>query len=281
MGGEQDIRKMGGLKKYMPVTYWTFLTGLLAISGIPIFSGFFSKDEILWQTFSSPLGGLPYYVITLITAGLTATYMGRMFCLTFLGENRSSHEVQHHLHESPLLMTAPLVVLALLSTVGGFLAVPHFMGGEVIHNFLEHSLEAIVPASLGHGTVAMEWALVVVSVLVGSSCLYGAYYLYILKAPKEQSMAEPRGFSAFLFNSYYLNEFYEATVIKPIHASSIFLWKVVDVVIVDGAVLLFGKASVFFGKTIRGAQTGSLEHYLIAMLLGTVVLLGVLLTKVL
>lgn len=280
MGGEQDIRKMGGLKKYMPVTYWTFLAGLLAISGIPIFAGFFSKDEILWQTFSSPLGGIPFYLVGLITAGLTATYMGRMFCLTFLGQNRSDEHTRHHLHESPALMTVPLVILAVLSTIGGFLSVPHFLGGDVFHNFLEHSLEEIVPANLGHGTAGMEWALMLVSVLVGSTCLYGAYHYYVKRPLKEKSLKDPQGFASFLAHSYYINEFYEAALIRPIHRLSVFLWKIVDVVIIDGAVLLMGRISVLAGRTVRVIQTGSLEHYLATMLLGTIVLLAVLLARI-
>lgn len=281
MGGEQDIRKMGGLKKYMPITFWTFLAGLLAISGIPIFAGFFSKDEILWQTFSSPLGGVPYYILGLVTAGLTATYMGRMFCLTFLGENRSSHEVRHHLHESPALMTVPLIVLGVLSVIGGFLSVPHFLSGGMIHNFLELSLESIVPANPGHGSEAMEWSLMFVSVLVGSGCLYGAFHFYVKKPSKQDSSKDAKGFAAFLYNSYYFNEAYEFAVIRPIYALSIFLWRVIDVVIIDGAVLLVGKISTLSGRTVRVIQTGSLEHYLASMLLGTIILLGILLAKIL
>ncbi|MGZ6359372.1 MAG: NADH-quinone oxidoreductase subunit L, partial [Bdellovibrionota bacterium] len=142
--GEQDMRKMGGLKDYMPITFWTFVAGTLAISGVPIWAGFFSKDEILWQTAAT--GNWPLYVIALATAGLTATYMGRLVVMTFLGKNRSSKHVREHLHESPLVMTIPLMVLAVLATFGGFLGLP----GE--HNYLEHSLRGIVPESLGHGS---------------------------------------------------------------------------------------------------------------------------------
>jgi NADH-quinone oxidoreductase subunit L len=275
--GEQDMRKMGGLKKYMPITYWTFVAGTLAISGVPIFSGFFSKDEILWQTFSSPLGGLPLYIIGLATAGLTATYMGRLVVMTFHGENRSSDHVRKHLHESPLVMTIPLMVLAVLATFGGFLSFPHFIGGNAIPNYLEHLLSGIVPANLGHGTHAMEWGLLGVSVVVALGCLYMANVLFSKKpeAQKEGPLTN------FLYNSYYLNEFYEATVVKPIYRASVFLWKFVDVVIIDGAVLLTAKVSQFSGKAMRVAHTGRLEHYLVGLMLGMILFMGILLVRVL
>ena len=274
-GGEQDMRKMGGLKKYMPITYWTFLAGTLAISGVPIFSGFFSKDEILWQTFSSPLGGLPLYIVGLATAGLTATYMGRLLCMTFLGENRSSHEVRHHLHESPPLITVPLIILAVLATFGGFLGVPHFMGGHAIPNYLDHLLEGIVPASQGHGTAAMEWGLMAISVIVALSCLYLAKVLF-LKKPEAR---EEGPLFSFLYNSYYLNEFYDAVIVRPVHALSVFLWKVIDVVVIDGAVLLTAKVSRLSGRTLRLIHTGRLEHYLMVLMFGMLVFLALTLAR--
>jgi NADH-quinone oxidoreductase subunit L len=268
-GGEQDMRKMGGLQKYMPITYWTFVVGTLAISGVPIFAGFFSKDEILWQTFSSPLGGLPLYIVGLATAGLTATYMGRLVCLTFLGKNRSTDEVRHHLHESPPLMTVPLIILAVLAAFGGFLGVPHFLGGHVVPDYLEHLLEGIVPASLGHGTLGMEWALMLVSVMVAGGCLFLAKTLFL---DKPESREEGPLF-AFLYNVYYLNEFYDAVIVRPIHAFSVFLWKVVDVIVIDGAVLLTAKVSKISGRTLRLMHTGRLEHYLTALMFGMLVFL--------
>lgn len=272
-GGEQDMRKMGGLKDYMPITFWTFVVGTLAISGVPIFSGFFSKDEILWQTFSSPLGGLPLYLIGLATAGLTAIYMGRLVCMTFLGKNRSSEEVRHHLHESPTVMTIPLIVLAVLAAFGGFLGIPHFMGGHAIPNYLEHLLAGIVPANLGHGTVALEWGLLFVSVAVAGTCLYAAYYLFIKKTVRQKDNA----LSVFLFNSYYLNEFYDSVFVKPIQAASTFLWKSVDVIVIDGAVLMTAKLSSLSGRTLRRIQTGKLEHYLFAFVAGLLLIFALIL----
>jgi NADH-quinone oxidoreductase subunit L len=275
--GEQDMRKMGGLKKYMPITYWTFVAGTLAISGVPIFSGFFSKDEILFQAFSSPLGGLPIYIIGLATAGLTATYMGRLVVMTFHGVNRSSEEVRHHLHESPLLMTIPLMILAVAATFGGFLGFPHFIGGHAIPNYLEHLLSGIVPANLGHGTLAMEWGLLLVSVAIALGCLYAAHLIFSKKPAEEKQGA----LTDFLYNSYYINELYETVFVRPLSKFSAFLWKVVDVLIIDGTVLLTAKASRLGGRTIRVIHTGRLEHYLAGLMVGMLVLMAVLIVRVL
>jgi NADH-quinone oxidoreductase subunit L len=275
--GEQDMRNMGGLKKYMPITYWTFVAGTLAISGVPIFAGFFSKDEILWQSFSSPAGGLPLYILGLATAGLTATYMGRLVVMTFHGANRSTEKVRHHLHESPPLMTIPLVVLGALATFGGFLGVPHFLGGHAFPNYLEHLLAGIVPDNLGHGTLGMEWGLMLVSVAVALSCLYAANVLFS-KKPESQVQTP---LTAFLYNSYYINELYEAVFVRPLQKLAIFLWKVIDVIVIDGAVLLTAKVSRLSGRTIRVIHTGRLEHYLAGLLLGMLVLMAVLVLRVL
>lgn len=287
MGGEQDIRKMGGLHKYMPITSITFGIGTLAIAGVPVFAGFFSKDEILWQAFASSHGGLPFYVISLITAGLTATYMGRLYCLTFLGENRSDHHTREHLHESPHLMTIPLIVLAVLSAFGGFLGFPHFIGGETIPNWIQHLLvPSVVVESHAHGSPAAEWGLMILSVIVGGSCLYGSYWYFLLRPEqakraktKAVEIAAPAGVTNFLANSYYLNELYDAAIVRPLQAVSTFLWKIVDVLLIDGAVLFSARIARLSGQFVRGVQTGVLEHYLAAMLLGLIGLAAVLLAK--
>ncbi len=270
MGGEQDMRKMGGLKDYMPITFWTFVVGTLAIAGVPIFSGFFSKDEILWQAFSSPLGSLPLYIVGLFTAGLTATYMGRLVCLTFFGANRSEEHTRKHLHESPWLMTVPLIVLAVLAAFGGFLGIPHLIGGESIPNLLEHLLMGVVPESLGQGSHGAEWGLMALSVLVACSCLYLAYRLYGQKLRPDPI---PKSVAKFLANSYYLNEAYEAIFVRPLAKLSHFLWKFIDVAMIDGAVLLTAKASAASGRILRTIQTGRLETYLIVFLGGAISLL--------
>lgn len=270
MGGEQDMTKMGGLKEYMPITFWTFAVGTLAIAGVPIFSGFFSKDEILWQTFSSPLGGIPLYILGLLTAGLTATYMGRLVCLTFLGKNRSDKETRDHLHESPYVMTVPLIILSILAAFGGFIGIPHMIGGDVVPNFLERALVGIVPESMGHGSHAAEWSLLILSVVTALSGLFLAYKLY---GEKFREDPIPSALKNFLSNSYYLNEAYDFIFVRPLNKFSHFLWRVIDVAVIDGAVLLSAKISNASGKILRTMQTGRLETYLLVFLGGTIFML--------
>lgn len=284
MGGEQDIRKMGGLHKYMPITSSTFAIGTLAISGVPVFAGFFSKDEILWQAFASSHGGIPFYLICLVTAGLTATYMGRLYCLTFLGENRSDKHTREHLHESPALMTAPLIVLAVLSTFGGFLGFPHFIGGDVIPNYLHHLLvPGVLVESHAHGSVYLEWGLLLLSVVVGGGCLYASYWHFILKGGDKKVAAEKgseaAGVRGFLFHSYRLNEAYEFSIVQPLLRFSKILWAKVDILLIDGAVLFAAKVARVSGQFLRGAQTGVLEHYLVAMVGGIILIFSFLALK--
>src|SRR2546427_7586031 len=140
MSGEQDMRKMGGLKDRMPTTFWTFLIATMAIAGTPLTAGFFSKDEILWKAYSSPFGGAGLWIIGVAGAGMTACYMFRQVFMTFFGETRADHEVAHHIHESPRSMTVPLIILAAGSILVGFLGVPEFLGGS---NRFEQWLEPV------------------------------------------------------------------------------------------------------------------------------------------
>jgi NADH-quinone oxidoreductase subunit L len=283
MGGEQDIRKMGGLHKYMPITSITFAIGTMAISGVPLFSGFFSKDEILWQAFASDHGSIIFYLISLATAGLTATYMGRLYCLTFLGENRSDHHTREHLHESPNVMTMPLVVLAFLSAFGGFLGFPHFIGGDTIPNWIQHLLvPSVVVESHAHGSLALEWGLLLVSVVVGLSGLYGAYWYFVVQRMagnknKQVEINTSEGVNSFLLNSYRLNEFYDLVIVRPLMKASDFLWRVIDVILIDGLVISMARIARVSGQFARGIQTGVLEHYVAAMVIGMITLAIVLL----
>ena len=276
-GGEQDMRKMGGLKNHLPITFWTFAIGTLAISGVPIFAGFFSKDEILWQTFASPMGGIGFYVVALATAGLTATYMGRLVVLTFLGKERLAPEVKKHLHESPPVMTIPLVVLAVLSTFGGFLSIPHFLGGESAKNYLEGILSGIVPANLGTGTHSAEWTLLIISVVVAVGSLFLSKALFLDKDPAKRTEGK---LTAFLYNSYYLNDLYDAAFVRPLGKLSAFFYRVIDTLVIDGAVNFTGKVSKLSGQTIRVVQTGRIEHYLGAVMVGMLALLALFLFRV-
>jgi NADH-quinone oxidoreductase subunit L len=169
-------------------------------------------------------------------------------------------------------MTIPLIILAVLATFGGFLSLPHVFG----HSYLNHILHGIVPESLGHGTVATELALMGLSVAVALGCLYLSYVLFLNKAEEKETP-----FTAFLYNSYYLNEFYDSVVVRPLNRLAIFLWKIVDVIVIDGAVLLTATVSRASGRTLRMIHTGRLEHYLAVLMVGMLVLMAILVTRVL
>jgi len=255
--GEQDIRKMGGLKKHMPTTYWTFLAATLAISGIPIFAGFFSKDEILGKAFEAGAGdlntfGSTYYVLWflgLAGAVLTAFYMFRLVFVTFHGEFRGGEEAEHHLHESPPSMTMPLVVLGVLSIFGGLVGIPGKLFGHPEWNLVERFLEpAILP--IGHAaenaehvshhavSLGLEWGLVILSVAVAFFGIWVAHRFYM----GPEAFARPRRLAErfsfayrLLLNKYWVDEIYAATVIAGTIKLSRFLWEF-DARVVDGVV---------------------------------------------
>ena len=292
MHEEQNIFKMGGLKTKMPQTCFTFAIGWLAICGIPPFSGFFSKDEILWQAFSSPHGSPYLWFIGMVTAVTTAFYMTRLFYLTFLGaqrfkeeknahdESAASHAADHKghhanvgVHESPYVMVFPLMVLAGLSACAGFISVPHL-------SWLDEWLGPLIPiheaASEGQYP-GMEWLFMLISVLGAGGGIVGAYLLY-QKLDRIQFPVRTVGvLHRLLENKWYIDEIYEATLIKPIQKLSHFLWKQVDVLIIDGVVLGVGRMSQWTGEKLKTLQTGSLQAYLLIMLLGLIITTGYLL----
>jgi NADH-quinone oxidoreductase subunit L len=281
MHEEQDVQKMGGLKKYMPVTYWTFAAGLVAIAGIIPFSGFFSKDEILWKTFSS--GHTFLWAIGFIGAGLTAFYMTRLFMLTFEGKERFD---QHHLHphESPKTMTVPLMILAVLSVIGGFVGVPAALGGS---NRIEHFLEPVfASANLklalneSHDHL-VEYVLMALSVAMGLGGIFLARNWYLKKKEVPERLATKNaGVYNLLLNKYKVDELYEATVVNPIQKSSeMFLWKIFDVKIVDGLVNGLPKLVGMFSSVSRKLQTGVAQSYVFVFLIGIVAIVGWLIAK--
>jgi NADH-quinone oxidoreductase subunit L len=255
--GEQDIRKMGGLKRYMPFTYWTFLAATLAISGIPIFAGFFSKDEILAKTFEAgslnhnSFGSVYFVLWILAVAGavLTAFYMFRLVFVTFHGTFRGGEEAEHHLHESPWTMTMPLVVLGALSVVGGLVGIPGNLFGHgewhLLSRFLEPAMLPIGHAAegaheVGHHAVSLglEWALVLLSVAVAGLGIWVAYRFYIGPGAFERPRRLAERFSLaykLLLNKYWVDEIYGATVVAGTVKLSRLLWEV-DARVVDGAV---------------------------------------------
>ncbi|MFN4986639.1 MAG: NADH-quinone oxidoreductase subunit L [Ignavibacteria bacterium] len=283
MHEEQDIQKMGGLKKYMPITYRTFLIGTLAISGIPFFSGFFSKDEILWFAW---LNGSPIlWAVGALAALTTAFYMWRLTSLTFLGEERFDH---HHVHphESPATMTIPLIVLAVLSAFGGLLGVPHVIGHALhIPNLLEGWLEPIfavsnemLPKHTGDHT-ALEIGLMVASSVLAVVGIMYARSIYSQGLTKASAMADKMsGAYKLLFNKYYVDEIYNMLVAGPIlTASRDFLWKIVDVVVIDGVVNGSAKSMGAAAGVLRRMQTGVAQNYALVMMIGIVIMLAMVL----
>jgi NADH-quinone oxidoreductase subunit L len=292
MHHEQDMRRMGGLKKYMPITFLTMCTGWLAISGIPIFAGFFSKDEILWKTWSAAgLGSFSKVLwgIGAVTALLTAIYMTRMMVMTFWGSERfrethSGHpqheeKEQNHRpvepHESPWLMTVPLIVLAILSTIGGFIGVPYALANRDI-NVIEHTLEPVVAhvPSLAaaeqtdeHSQISEERLLAGVSVAIALIGLGIGWVVF-----KRRPLLEmPR----ILENKYYVDEIYDATLIHPIETvSRQGLWKIIDVGVIDGALHAIGDGVTELGRLARYLQAGFVRGYAAIILTGALILIG-------
>lgn len=270
MHEEQDILKMGGLRTKMPKTFFVFAIAWLAICGIPPFSGFFSKDEILWLTFSSPHGSPWLWALGALTAVMTAFYMTRLFSLVFLGTPRfenSGHGHGKHVHESPSVMILPLQILALLSLLGGFLGVPHF-------SWIDSWLSSVIPehAALDHGN--MEWILMAVSVVGAVIGMTFAFKIFGNLTQAENYKARFAGFHKILENKWYVDEFFEATVVRPIHGASVALWKWFDIAVIDRIVLGFGKVSMISGQTVRHTQTGAIQFYAFVLLIGLVATVG-------
>ena len=280
VSGEQDMRKMGGLKSKLPVTFITMLIGTLAISGIPPFAGFFSKDEILAHTFTYSTS---MYVIGVITAMFTSFYMFRMLYLTFYGKFRGTHEQEHHLHESPASMIIPLVILAILSTVGGFVGVPESLGG---HHLLGEFLAPVFKGSAAlmtkvESSQQTEWALMGISVLAALAALGYAYVKYNKNAEVPVSdEAERPALIDVSYHKFYVDELYDAIIRKPLDALSVFFYKVVDRLGIDGIVNGLGKGTIETSKGLRLLQTGNVGFYIFMMVVGIISVLMYILIKV-
>ncbi|MDR3694047.1 NADH-quinone oxidoreductase subunit L [Mucilaginibacter sp.] len=279
VSGEQDMRKMGGLKSKLPVTYRTMLIGTIAIAGIPPFAGFFSKDEILAHVFAqSPA----MWVIGVLTAVLTSFYMFRMLYLTFFGKFRGTHEQEHHLHESPATMTIPLIVLAALSILGGFIGIPESLGG---HDWLAQFLAPVFKQSAAILTDApltqsTEWTLMGLSVAGALIALFYAYNKYVKKAHVPVADTEERPALADLsYHKFYIDELYDMIIRKPLDALSDFAYKVVDKMGIDGIVNGLGKGSIEASKGLRLLQTGNVGFYIFMMVLGIISILLTLVFK--
>ncbi len=275
MHHEQNMMNMGALRKKLPVTYLTMLAGTLAIAGIPLFSGFFSKDEILWKAFSSPLGSGIFWTIGFLTAGLTSFYMFRMIYLTFHGKSRVDSHLAAHLHESPISMTAPLVALAVLSVFGGFFGVPHVL--HFLPNGMEnyfHGFFAQLPAE-AHGSAQTEILLMVLSVALALFAWFWAHRLYAadLNAVTRLRHAWNTAYQ-LSFNKWYVDEIYHALIVRPGRLfTTCVLWQAFDLNVIDRAVNGAGTAARGAGVAIRGLQNGVMQTYALVFSVGTLIIL--------
>ncbi len=299
MSGEQDIRKMGGLSKKLPITTTTFIIGTLAITGVPGFAGFFSKDDILYNAYVSPYGGKFVWLLGLIGAVLTAFYMTRLVMLTFYGKPRMDHHTAEHIHESPKTMTIPLIILAVLSAVGGYIGMPEAFG---VHNVFAQFLEPVFASGfqLPEGSISLEWILMGISVLAAFSGIGVAYYFYAVNTEMPARLAESfKTAYTWLLNKYYVDEFYSKYVVGGVmklkDILSLFDSGIIDGavngtaklgkklsdfdgafdrIVVDGAVNAVGDGVVSAGGVLRKLQTGLVQNYLIFAILGIALLLS-------
>ncbi len=310
LAGEQDLRHMGGLRRELPITYWTFLIGALAIAGVPGLAGFFSKDEILFKTYSS--GHTLLWVVGMVTSLLTAVYMFRLVFLVFHGARRSdaghalragdAHDAGHdpghpggrHLHDAPPAMAMALVVLAAGSVLAGYIGLPHALGGSNrLEQFLApgfsvsalDDLRAAAPAAPGaepaHVSERVELSLRGMSTLVATAGVGLAVFFFLRRPAAASGLAERfAGLHRVLLNKYYVDEIYDAAILKPVEiVSEEGLWKRFDVTGIDGAVNGVGDAFGGLALALRRVQTGSVRAYAGSLLLGVVVILGYYLWK--
>jgi NADH-quinone oxidoreductase subunit L len=261
LSGEQDIRKMGGLRKKMPVTFWTFLAATLAISGIPPFSGFFSKDMILEKAYEH---NILLYILALFGALLTCFYMFRLFYLVFYGEQRIKDS---HPHESPKVMTIPLIILGILSIFGGFLNLPFLFGGKLnFSQFLQSAVSSKITEEMSHST---EIALILLSVTVLSLVIFYAYRIFIRKAVIPACDDEPTtAMARMITNKFYIDEIYAFLFEKPFGSLSNFLFKTVETNILNPIVDGVGELTDVLGTLTRRLQRGNMSFYFFAMVAG-------------
>ena len=307
----QDMRNMGGLYRHMPKTGLTFMIATAALAGVPLTAGFFSKDEILWKAWSGPHGHWALWFIGLVAAGMTAFYMGRQVLMTFFGKFRGGDKMESHLHESPAVMTWPLILLAAGSILAGYVGVPHAFGGSNrIEAFLDPAIMAgshaaaseagVVAEAVHHGAASTELLFALISIAVAGLGLFLAYTFYVRRPEKPKAMAEAWPVShRWLYNRYYVDELYGKTIVKGTVDGGKGLY-VFDAQVVDGAVnatalgtLIISYISNFFDMhfvdgvvngvgsmltslsgIFRRVQTGLVQNYALVMLVGIFVLVG-------
>ncbi|MBK6930874.1 MAG: NADH-quinone oxidoreductase subunit L [Saprospirales bacterium] len=276
LGGEQDIRQMGGLRKALPVTFWVFLIGAFAISGFPLMAGFFSKDEIFANTYAA--GGRWWWGLAGLGGLLTAIYMCRLLFVTFFGTFRGTEEQKHHLHESPAVMTLPLIVLAVLSALGGFLNTPHFLHLGT-PQWMAHFLEPVLRnTNLRHGGAphhlaeSTEWTLMAFTTSLALLVIAAAYWVYAVRRSVPLADAAQVRLTRLLANKFYVDELYDLLFVKPLEKLSQILFYFADTWAIDGLVNGVGRGVEAVGARFRKLQNGNIEYYLLAMVAGAVLL---------
>ncbi|MEO8794108.1 MAG: NADH-quinone oxidoreductase subunit L [Daejeonella sp.] len=273
VSNEQDMRNMGGLRKKLPITFMTMMAGTIAISGLPPFAGFFSKDEILAHVYEH---NKLFWVIGVIGAVFTAFYMFRMMFITFYGNFRGTHEQEHHLHESPKSMTIPLIILAILSIVGGFIGVPEVLGGghwlaEFLSPVFAASNSKMETLTLDHST---EYMLMAISVAGALAAAVYAYLRYVkgARVPVADNIQRP-ALANLSYHKYYFDELYDALITRPLNALSGFFYRVIDKSAIDGFVNKLGSGSIEASKGFRLLQSGNIGFYIFMMVAGIIALL--------
>ncbi|MFQ5788718.1 MAG: NADH-quinone oxidoreductase subunit L, partial [Thermodesulfobacteriota bacterium] len=279
LGGEQDIRKMGGLRKFIPLTSVTFLIGTLAITGIPFLSGFFSKDEILGSLYER--GYIVHWLVALLTVCLTALYMIRLYLLTFEGKIRISDSIKRHIHESPLSMTIPLLILAVLSIFGGYVGVPDFMGSSIGIENSNVFKDFIMPAVFTKETIPSlhrllgHWSITVLSIISAFLGVLIAIYLYAIKPSFRDTLTKVPIFSFLYRCSYgkwFIDEVYDRVFVGTFNALSVEAARF-DKNIIDGAVDGISEVVVKTATLIRYSQSGILRIYAAFMAIGAAAIL--------
>jgi NADH-quinone oxidoreductase subunit L len=276
LSGEQDMRKMGALRKKIPWTFITFLLASISISGIPPFAGFFSKDEILWKAYTAGSAGHAVYYLLALAAFITAFYSFRLIFMTFYQESRVDHEVAHHIHESPKNILVPLVILAVLSVVAGFVGVPEVLhGSNSFHGFMSHVFGE------GHEMAAepegLEMSMMLVSILIGAGGIGTAWFMYIVKPDLPGKIATALSpVHKLLYNKYYVDEIYNFVFVDSVKwLSTHFFWNIVDVHIIDGFVNATANFVESTSRVLRRLQTGYYNNYAFSMALGVFVAVAI------
>jgi NADH-quinone oxidoreductase subunit L len=274
LSGEQDIRNMGGLRKHLPLTFMTMFAGVLAISGIPPFAGFFSKDEILAAAFAD---NIVLWPIAVTTSLLTVFYMFRLLYVTFYGKERASAEAMSHIHESPNNMVVPLVILAVLSTVGGMICIPDALGG---HHMMAEFMSPVFASSnviiqhhhLNHTTdyviMGVVFVMTVILILMARN-----YYVTKYRIPKDD--LEIKGFKSLVLHKFYVDELYQILFVKPLYAIATFTQDVIEKLGIDRLVNEMGDSVILGSRGARHLHRGGLGYYIFAMVIGIIGLIAI------